>query len=91
MENLEQFVRDEAQAAAQAAVASAMEETRKQEKRQGRKKVRKVALYCTVAAGLVCTGFMIGVHRKVIKAYLTGGPMPELPEGHPRFCCMNAE
>lgn len=91
MENLEQFVRDEAKAAAQSAVVSVIGKKKKRAKKRARKRAQRAVLYCSVAAGLLCTGFMLGVHRNVIKARLTGSPMPELPEGHPRFCADQSE
>ena len=33
------------------------------------------------------TGVMVGIHRRVIKACITGEPMPEAPASH--FWCKN--
>jgi len=85
---LETIVKAEAENAAKAAVASMIEGKKKQAKKRLRRRIRKAVIRAGVAAGLVCTGYMIGVHRNVIRAYLTGGPMPELPDGHPQVCPM---
>ena len=33
------------------------------------------------------TGMMLGIHRRVIKAYIKGEPIPEAPASH--FWCEN--
>ena len=35
---------------------------------------------------LISLGCFIGIHRRVIKAWLTGSEMPEAPEWHTQFC-----
>ena len=82
VDNIENFVRTEAKAAAEAAVAATLI-SRKRDRRQRR---RRKILVSVAVGGAFCTGFMVGVHRKVIKALVTGSEMPELPEGHPHFC-----
>ena len=82
MDNIEQFVRTEAKAAAEAAVIEALSSRKKNRRQRRRRKI----LFSMAVGGAFCTGFMVGIHRKVIKAYLTGSEMPELPAGHPRFC-----
>ena len=35
---------------------------------------------------LLSIGFFIGIHRNVIKAWITGSEMPEAPANHPKVC-----
>ena len=59
------------------------------EKKKLKKKVRKTVW--KIIRGILWTcfvlslGVFIGIHRNVIKAWILGGEMPELPAGH-RHC-----
>ena len=35
---------------------------------------------------LLLTGVFLIIHRRVIKAWITGGEMPKAPDWHPNFC-----
>ncbi|MCR5826452.1 MAG: hypothetical protein K6G54_07785 [Oscillospiraceae bacterium] len=50
--------------------------------------LKKLLLCCVLLACLCGFGYLVWVHRRVIKAMLTGEPMPEVPENCPahRFC-----
>jgi len=39
-----------------------------------------------VVVELVLTGVFLIVHRRVIKAWITGSEMPAVPKWHPNFC-----
>ena len=47
------------------------------------KKILKIMLILTI---LGCICYMLYVHRRVIKAIITGEELPEMPEGH--FACV---
>ena len=47
------------------------------------KRILKMMLILTI---LGCICYMLYVHRKVIKAIITGDKLPEMPEGHCLFC-----
>ena len=54
------------------------------EKKKIRKTVRRVVVGVCCGAMLLGTGYFLGVHHRVIEAYLKGGEMPKPPKGH---CC----
>ncbi|MBR0161456.1 MAG: hypothetical protein IJQ02_09290 [Oscillospiraceae bacterium] len=57
---------------------------KKKAKKKMMKKVRNAILGCCAAVCLLGTGYFLGVHRKVLKAYIQGRPLPKAPKGH---CC----
>ena len=52
----------------------------KKAKRQ--KLARKICRKIFFACFLFSLGICVGIHRRVIKALITGGELPEMPEGH---------
>ena len=73
------------------AAANAVERKVEKEKRKAKKKIRKTAgriVRGILWTGLVlCCGIWIGIHRNVIRAWLKGEALPELPPGHCHCCC----
>ncbi len=56
------------------------------------KYVLKKALLCCVLLACLCGfGWMVWLHRRVIKAMITGEPMPEAPEDCPAHLLRKAE
>ena len=64
----------------------ALERKASKEKKKLKKKVRKTVR--RMIRGLLWTGFVlclgifIGIHRNVIKAWMKGEELPEMPAGH---------
>ena len=55
------------------------------EKEKGKGQIMKKLI---AALLLISIGCWIGIHRRVIKAWLTGSEMPAMPANHPKvFCC----
>ena len=58
------------------------------EKKKRKKKLKKAVrrIVCGVFGGalLLGAGYFLGVHHRVIAAYIKGGEMPKAPKGH--FC-----
>jgi len=48
------------------------------------KKILKIMLILTI---LGCICYMLYVHRRVIKAIITGEELPEAPAGHCHYFC----
>lgn len=67
-------------------VADVVKRKAEKEKKKLKKKVRKTVW--KIIRGILWTcfvlslGVFIGIHRNVIKAWILGGEMPELPKGH---------
>mgnify|MGYP006872993427 CR=1 FL=1 len=52
----------------------------------------KQALNIMIRCTAVCCGVLLIIHRRVIAACITGGPIPEAPEWHKKcFKCLNAK
>ena len=73
-----------------------IEEKVEQKKKQAKKKVlravRRTVLTCVGGACLLCTGYFLGVHHRVIEAYLKGEPLPVPPKGsHCPIACLQAK
>jgi len=52
----------------------------------------KNVLYGMVETLAVLCGLFLIIHRRVIAACLTGGPMPEMPKWHKKHCkCLKKE
>ena len=62
----------------------AAEHEKKKLKKKIRQTVRRVVGGVCCGAMLLGTGYFLGVHHRVIEAYLKGGEMPAAPKGH---CC----
>jgi len=45
--------------------------------------VKKILLCCVLLACLCGLGWLVWVHRRVIRAWLNGEPLPEAPESCP--------
>ena len=66
--------------------ADVMERKAAKEKKKLKKKIRKTV--SRIIRGILWTGFVlclgvfIGIHRNVIKAWLKGEELPEMPAGH---------
>ncbi|MBP3901672.1 MAG: hypothetical protein J6D53_09535 [Blautia sp.] len=50
--------------------------------KKAKKKARRVGRFIVWTLLVLMVGICIGIHRKVIKAMLTGSEMPEAPEWH---------
>ncbi len=61
---------------------TAAQQEMKEEKKQAKKKVGRTVALCLAGAGLLCAGYMIGVHRHVIAAWIKGEEMPKAPWWH---------
>ncbi len=51
----------------------------------------KKAIKTIVIVELILTVVFLIVHRRVIKAWLTGSEMPKAPDWHPNFCGIKNE
>ena len=57
------------------------------------KKEKKKKPVCCFLRGVIRTslillaGIWIGIHRRVIKSWLTGSRMPRMPKDHPHIPC----
>jgi len=59
-----------------------VEAEKKKLRRKVKKAVRRAVLGICGGLCLLGTGYFLGVHRRVLKAYLKGEPLPEAPKGH---------
>ena len=70
--------------------ADAIERKAAKEKKKLKKKVRKTVR--RIIRGILWTGFVlclgmfIGIHSNVIKAWMKGEELPEMPAGHCHCC-----
>ena len=71
---------------AAAAVEKSVEKKKQKRKKKIRKRIRRLIRGILRTALVLGFGIFIGVHRKAIKAWLKGEPLPELPAGHPQWC-----
>ena len=51
--------------------------------RKAKRTARKVVRVFLWTAFVFCLGAFAGIHRRVIRAYLTGSKMPKMPAHHP--------
>ena len=51
-------------------------------KRKRRARRRAVKIVCGILFAFAA-GVFVGIHHRVIRAWLRGEPLPELPENHP--------
>lgn len=79
---IEEKIRSEAKQAVEAAIVGKIEIERRERKKKRRKRFFKFLGWLIKVGSLIGIGFMIGVHRKAIKAYFTGGKMPKIPAKH---------
>ena len=56
----------------------------KKAKKKVKKTVKKVVVGTLCGLCLLCTGYFLGVHHRVIAAYIKGEELPKPPKGH--FC-----
>ena len=54
------------------------------EKKKAKRKLRRTVCTCVGGLCLLCTGYFLGIHHRVIEALIKGEELPEAPEGH---CC----
>ena len=67
--------------AAEAAERKAEKEKRNA-KKKGKKTVRRIIRGILWTGLVLCCGMFIGIHRNVIRAWLKGEELPEMPAGH---------
>ncbi len=53
-------------------------------KKKAKRKLRRAVCTCVGGLCLLCTGYFLGVHHRVIEALIKGEELPEPPKGH---CC----
>ena len=53
-------------------------------KKKAKRKLRRAVRTCVGGLCLLCTGYFLGVHHRVIEALIKGEELPEAPKGH---CC----
>ena len=58
------------------------EKEKKKLKKKIRKTVRRIIRGILWTGFVLCLGMFIGIHRNVIKAWLKGEELPEMPAGH---------
>lgn len=49
--------------------------------------IKKILICCAVLVCLCGFGWALWAHRRVIKALISGEPLPEAPEGCPAHLC----
>ncbi|MCR4611238.1 MAG: hypothetical protein K5644_05000 [Lachnospiraceae bacterium] len=82
-DEMHEVIKKETHEAVKAAIVGAAEMERRKRKKARRKKFFKFVRKIIYIGLFVCAGYMIGVHRNVIKAYFKGEKLPKLPKGHP--------
>lgn len=65
-------------------VSKVVEDEKKKAKKKAKRAVRRVVCTCLGSVCLLCTGYFLGVHHRVIEAMIKGEELPEAPKGH---CC----
>lgn len=65
-------------------VGKIAEEQKKKVRRKAKKKRKRILRGIFCGAALFSLGIFVGVHRRVILAYLKGEELPEAPKSH---CC----
>ena len=53
-----------------------------QKKAEQKKRARRAVCACVGGVCLLCAGYFLGVHHRVIEAYIKGEPLPVQPKGH---------
>lgn len=51
-------------------------------KRKARRTLRRIACGCCSGLFLLCAGYFLGVHHRVIEAMIKGEELPKAPKGH---------
>lgn len=63
-----------------------------EQRKKVRRAVRRTILACVGGVCLLCTGYFLGVHHRVIEAYVKGEPLPLPPKGsHCPAGCLRQE
>ena len=62
------------------------EKEKKKLKKKVKKTVRRIIRGIFWTGFVLCCGGFIGIHRNVIKAWLKGEELPEMPAGHCHCC-----
>ena len=66
-------------------LAEKIVETEKEKaKKKAKRKLRRAVCTCVGGLCLLCTGYFLGIHHRVIEALIKGEELPEPPKGH---CC----
>ena len=66
------------------AMEKVVEKEKNKMKRKAKKKLKRILRGIMCGTLLFCAGIFVGIHRKVILAYLKGEELPEAPTNH---CC----
>lgn len=59
-----------------------VEDKKKKAKKKAKRRLRRILFCLCGGLCLLGTGYFLGVHRRVIAAYLKGEVLPKAPEGH---------
>ena len=62
--------------------ATIVEGEKKEAERKVKRTVRRIVCGCLGGIGLLCTGYFLGVHHRVIKAYIKGEELSTAPHRH---------
>lgn len=69
-----------------------IEQEKKAERKKVKRAIRRTVLACVGGVCLLCTGYFLGVHQRVIEAYIKGEPLPVPPKGsHCPAACLTHE
>ena len=85
---IEELIKKEAGDAVKATVVGAVELEKRKLRKERRKKFFKRLWKVLSIAFWVCVGFMLCLHKDVIKAYIKGEKLPPIPKNHPNCPCL---
>ena len=85
MEMTQESVRDTAKAVAREAAEEILEKEKQRLRKKAKKRAKRLVRRLLTLAALLCLGWLIGVHRRVILAALLHLEPPKAPDWH--FWC----